>query len=146
MNTLPKILLIDDEPEILSVVGLLLSTDGFQVEKAASGAEALKLMSETSFDLVISDYYMPKMNGIELLTKLRQRGDYTSFVFFSGNANDAHGLQMSGLGAYELVPKTQVLSLADVVRKTLKKASELCQIGLDKTEESKDFLKLLHSS
>ena len=146
MNNLPKVLMIDDEPDILQVVGMLLAGQGFEIEKASSGAEALKMMAEKAYDLVVCDYLMPKMDGIQLLKTVRGRGDLTSFVFFSGNADDTHEVKMTGLGAYQLVPKTQLMQLASVLHQTIKKDAQLREIKMDKTQESKDFLKLLHSA
>jgi len=146
MNTSPKILLIDDEPDLLHVVTLLLSTEGIEVAQASNGTEGLEKMSQKNYDLVVCDFQMPKMNGIQLLTKLREQGDYTSFIFFSGNADEFIQHKMMSLGAYVLLSKSLVTSLADVIHKTIKTASDLRNIRLDKTQEHKDFLKLLHSN
>lgn len=146
MNTSYKILLIDDEPDLLHVVGLLLSTEGFEIDQAHNGEEGLEKINSTTYDLVVCDFQMPKMNGIQLLTKLREQGDYTSFIFFSGNSDDLLEHKIVTLGAYELLPKTQLTNLGEVIRKTIKKAADLRDIRLDKTQEHKDFLKLLHSN
>lgn len=146
MNNKPKVLLIDDEPDILHVVKLLLQTEGFQVEVAGSGEEALKLLNENSFDITVSDYLMPNMNGIELLKQVRASKDYTPFIFFSGNADETHSLKMTGLGAYQLLCKTNVMELADVINKTLKIDAKLTQINLSQNDEQDEFLVLLHSA
>ena len=146
MNNKPKILLIDDEPDILHVVSLLLRTEGFHVETAETGEEALKLLAQNTYALVVSDYLMPIMNGIELLKQVRGKKDYTPFIFFSGNADDSHGLKMTGLGAYQLLPKTEVMTLASVIHNTLKVDADLKHINLSETTEQDEFLELLHSA
>lgn len=146
MNIKPKVLLIDDEPDILEIVGQLLNRSGFEVTTASNGEEALKKLESSTYDIAVSDYFMPKMDGVELLKKVRERGDYTAFIFFSGHADDSLELKTAGLGSYGLVPKTEVLHLADFLHRTIKREMELREIRLDKTQESKDFLKLLHSS
>jgi two-component system, NtrC family, response regulator HydG len=111
-----------------------------------SGAEALGIMSSNSFDVVICDFLMPKMDGILLLKKLREKKDYTSFVFFSGNADDTHEVKMIGLGAYQLVQKNDFKLLLDAIKKALKHAEELQQIRQETTQEMDDFLSILHST
>lgn len=145
MRTKTKILLIDDEQDILEVVGLYLQTDGYLVEKAGSGEEALKALSLNHYDIVVSDYLMPKMDGIQLLKKVREQKDYTPFVFFSGNADESHELKMTGLGAYELLSKSQLADLSDVIDRTVKLDQNL-KVMDTSSEESDDFAKLIHSA
>jgi two-component system response regulator HydG len=142
----PKILLIDDEPDILHVVSFLLRTEGFDVETASSAEQALQMLSQTTYDLAVSDYLMPSMDGIQLLQKVRGKKDYTPFIFFSGNADNTHELKMTGLGAYQMLPKSQVKNLAVVISSTLKSDAEFKQIISNKTEEQDEFLELLHSA
>ena len=146
MNQKPKILFIDDEPDILLVVGLLLKSEGFEVETALNGKIALDMIASKTYDIVVSDYLMPGMDGIKVLKQVRGRKDYTPFVFFSGNADESHGLKMAGLGAYQLLPKTQVQDLAEVLRRTNKMNGELQQINFSKNETFDEFLEILHSA
>lgn len=141
-----RILLIDDEKDILEVVGYFLKKEGYQVSVAESGVEALGIMSEHSFDVVICDFLMPKMDGISLLKKIREKKDYTSFVFFSGNADDTHEVKMIGLGAYQLVQKNDFKKLPEAIKRALKHSEELQQIQHETTQEMDDFLSILHSA
>lgn len=145
MNKKPTILMIDDEPDILQVVGILLRTEGFDVSVANSGQEALSMLMEKSYDLVVSDYLMPYMDGVTLLKHVRARKDYTPFIFFSGNADESHELQMVGLGAYQLLPKTEVNDLKEVILRTLKHISSMKLLDQSKTEDTEEFIRLLHS-
>jgi DNA-binding NtrC family response regulator len=150
MNTKPHVLLIDDETEILELLDLMLSRAGFKVTLAESGEQALKALAltDTSFDMVVCDYLMPKMNGIDLLKIVRGKKDYTPFIFFSGNADDSHGLEVIGLGAYEIVPKTEITNLVKILNKRMKQDAILSSIDGARavSEESDDFLKLLYST
>lgn len=146
MNTKPRILMIDDEPDILQVVGLLLKSEGFEVDLAESGAAALTMMESIHYDLVICDYLMPRMDGLTFLKKIRQKKDYTPFIFFSGNADNTHELKMVGLGALQLLPKSQLLNLKDVVEKTLQNSEKMKALDHSKNEDTEDFLKILHSA
>ena len=64
------ILLVEDQPEIRDVLGLLLSLAGYNVILAANGAEGLSLASNLAFDLVITDMKMPEMDGNTLIKEL----------------------------------------------------------------------------
>ncbi len=66
-----RVLLVDDDDNFRSWLSLLMRRLGFQVETADSGAAALEHLAEGPFDLLISDYEMPKMNGIELIQIIR---------------------------------------------------------------------------
>ncbi len=81
-----KILCVDDEPNILSALKRMISLEGFQVVTADSGAQALALMAEQTFHVVISDMQMPAMTGVELLDQVRQKWPHTMRVLLTGNA------------------------------------------------------------
>lgn len=72
MGTEKTILIADDESHILHVVSLKLSNAGFRVITARDGAEAFDLAQQEHPDLVITDYHMPHLSGIELCQKLKQ--------------------------------------------------------------------------
>lgn len=67
-----NILVIDDDRMVLLTLKRLLVKEGYKVSTALSGQEALKLIEQIDFDLVISDLKMPMMNGIETLKKIRE--------------------------------------------------------------------------
>ncbi len=145
-SAVPKILLIDDEPDIIQIVSYFLTKKGFEVSCANDGIEALAKLSENTYDVVICDFMMPRMDGITLLKTIRSRKDYTSFVFFSGNAQDEHEIKMIGLGAYALVPKTDFDYLPDIILKTLKHNEEVQKIDELHREDTDEFLAILHST
>ncbi len=67
------ILVCDDEPHIVHIVATKLRNGGYNVVTAADGEEAFELCQETHFDLVITDYQMPVLSGLELCAKLRSQ-------------------------------------------------------------------------
>ncbi len=66
MNAIPKIMVVDDEVGICNNVEKILKKSNYDVTRASSAKEALALMAEESFSLLISDIVMPEMNGLEL--------------------------------------------------------------------------------
>ena len=74
METTPKILVIDDEPDVISYLSAFLQDEGFWVFEASNGADGLTLAREKAPDLITLDITMPGMSGIEVLTALRRDG------------------------------------------------------------------------
>ena len=70
-----RILVVDDEPDIRQLLRILLENRGYQVVEAASGEEAVRrLRTDPAYDLILMDIMMPGMDGIQVLTKLREKG------------------------------------------------------------------------
>src|SRR3712207_9396883 len=69
----PRILLVDDEPPIQTLLSFPLQRDGYEVVAASDGQEALTRFSEQSFDLVVLDLMLPKVDGLEVCRRLRAR-------------------------------------------------------------------------
>src|SRR5450631_2579746 len=67
-----KILAVDDEPDQLEMVGLLLQEEGFAIETATNGAEALEIIYRSKPDLILMDVAMPAMNGFAACEALRK--------------------------------------------------------------------------
>lgn len=70
--TAPKILFVDDDPDTRVVIGGILNQSGFETHFASNGSEALDLLEDHTFDLVILDYMMPGMDGVETCRQIRQ--------------------------------------------------------------------------
>lgn len=76
---------VDDDPHTALRICLLCQRNGgITMHAFSSGPEALGMLSRYPVDVIISDYDMPGMNGIELLAALRSRGDLTPFILFTG--------------------------------------------------------------
>ena len=82
-----RILLVDDDPGVREVVGFVLGLDHHRVVEARNGKEALGRFERESFDLVITDYAMPEMNGQELASNLRRLKQEQRILMISGHAN-----------------------------------------------------------
>lgn len=82
-----RILVVDDELVVVSLVKEALEEDGYNLSMATNGKEALAAMEQQEFDLIISDIRMPKMDGIELVSKARQIQPGISVIFMTAFAN-----------------------------------------------------------
>lgn len=78
------ILCVDDEENAVLLRKVVLERVGYEVESALSGADALRVMEQGSFDLVLADYIMPQMNGAELASHIKALYPQTLVVLISG--------------------------------------------------------------
>jgi two-component system chemotaxis response regulator CheY len=83
------ILLVEDSPEVSLSVREILTAAGHSVEDAASGTEALTRLKAGRFDAIVSDIWMPEMDGIALLKEIRGAGNNIPVVVISGGAPNA---------------------------------------------------------
>jgi CheY-like chemotaxis protein len=81
-----RILVVDDEPFVCDAVKMMLAFDGHEVETASSGKEALALLEQGRFDLVITDYAMPTMKGDELAAAIKARDSKQRVVMITAYA------------------------------------------------------------
>jgi CheY-like chemotaxis protein len=79
-----KILIVDDDPLVCTIVGRYLEFDEHEVTMARSGSEALEKMNQTEFDLVITDQVMPKMSGDQLAMAIRQVKPSEPIILLTG--------------------------------------------------------------
>ena len=99
-----RLLLVDDNKDGLLVRKALLEEQGFLITTAMNGEEAVEALSKEKFDLVITDFKMPRMNGIELIRSIRPRQPDLSIILISGFA-DAFGLDEKSTGADAVINK-----------------------------------------
>lgn len=102
-----KILLVDDEPDILEFIGYNLKKEGFDIETASNGVEGLKMAKIFRPDLVLLDVMMPQMDGMEMCTELRKMESFkdTLVVFLSARAEDFSQLAGYDAGANDYILK-----------------------------------------
>lgn len=98
---------------------------GHRVATACSAAEALELCGKQSFDVVVTDYKMPKMNGVELISRLRKSHPSTSVILISG-FTDTLGLDEASTGADVVLQKSnnEVPQLIRAVGRLLRKQQQ----------------------
>ena len=90
-----RILLTDDQPEVREVTKMMLDLDEHLVTEAGSGQEALDLFTPDCFDLVITDYAMPMMNGAELARNIKRLAPAEPVLMITGSAGEFGDIQAS---------------------------------------------------
>ena len=105
LNPKRKILAVDDDPASLKVLVKALEWDGYQVESALSGREALEKMAQWGPHLVLLDVDMPNLNGLETLAFLRSQGEYVSTLFVSAHNDTGDVIRGLDAGADDYICK-----------------------------------------
>jgi len=102
-----RVLLVDDEEDMLAGLQRTLERNitGLEVVTATRPSQALRLMTEQSFDLALLDVMMPEMNGIALLEKLRQKDPELSVVMMTAFASIDLAVEAIRKGAYDFITK-----------------------------------------
>ena len=93
-----KILVVEDDPEYRNFVASVLKKSGHAITEAGDGREALELLSENEFDLVVTDVLMPNLNGKELIEELHARAEgYMPVVAISGGGSGDPGVVLKSV-------------------------------------------------
>jgi CheY-like chemotaxis protein len=103
--TTARILLVDDNSNGLSARKQVLEELGHRIATAASGHDALDLFARQKFDLVVTDYKMPRMDGLELIARLRKQSPELPIILISGYV-DSLGLSEESTGADVVIQKS----------------------------------------
>ena len=100
-----KVLVIDDERSIRNTLKDILEFEKFEVELAEDGIQGLSILEKDSFDVVLCDIKMPKMDGMEVLLQMQQRSVDTPVVMISGHANIETAVEALKKGAFDFIEK-----------------------------------------
>jgi DNA-binding NtrC family response regulator len=122
------LLVIDDEPNILLSLRRALELEDYGVEVAGSGAIGLEKLGEKEIDLVLVDLMMPQMDGLAVLTKVRERAPEIPVVLMSGHATFDTAVQAIKLGAHDFLEKPLV---TDKVLITVKNALSFARLSCE---------------
>ena len=120
--TVPRILLVDDEPSIRQLLAYRLKREGFEVLPAENGREAVKLLEAGGIDLLVSDIRMPDMNGVEVLRAAKQLDPDILGIMITAYASKETSVEALRLGASNYVEKGDPefpTEVVEVVRKAL---------------------------
>ena len=130
MPSVPHVLLLDDHPETRAVLAYVVPRfcPFVTIAEASNGAEALRAVAQHSPDLIITDYHMPEMNGLDLVRTLRTQGMQMPIVAISSELDIAES--MLAAGATHFLPKPFPLpELRDLLRALLFAGDQAQTIG-----------------
>ncbi|MBX6379525.1 DNA-binding NtrC family response regulator [Thermoflavifilum aggregans] len=121
---MPTILVIDDEKAIRKTLHDILSYEGYQVEEAADGEQGLTMFKNKTYDAVLCDIKMPKIDGIEWLSKAREINPDVPIIMISGHGNIETAVDAVKKGAFDYISKPPDLNrLLITLRNALDKTS-----------------------
>ena len=124
-----NILVVDDEKIVVSLVKNALEDEGFNIESASNGEEALKILENYPLDLLITDIRMSPINGIELAQKTREKYSEASVIFMTGYANLNSAKDAIKYGAVDYIMKPFELT---EIRQSVSKAVKIINENIDK--------------
>lgn len=99
-----RILIVDDEKEIRDLIEIYLKNEGYEVEKAGTGLDAVKIVEEKRIDLIILDIMMPVVNGIDACIKIREQHN-TPIIMLSAKVEDIDKILGLSVGADDYLTK-----------------------------------------
>jgi len=108
-----KILVVDDEPAIVDAVATALRYEGFEVTEAANGRDALSQTMELEPDLIVLDWMLPDIDGLEVGRRLRERGFKTAILFLTAKGGVESRVEALRAGGDDYV--TKPFSVAEIV-------------------------------
>ena len=124
-NSFKNILVVDDEIEMRIALETTLKREGHHITLAENGKQALEKLNEDSFDLVLTDVKMPKMNGVELLKALKKKSPKTVAIMMTAYGDIDNAVETIKAGAFDylLKPFSAEILVATVNRAFLNKNS-----------------------
>ena len=120
-----KVLLVDDEKDFIESLAERLQLRDFDVKTALNGDDAIKLVNENEFDVIILDVKMPGKSGIEILKEIKNINQLSQVIMLTGHATVESAIQGMKLGAYDYIMKPTVTEdLINLINKAYKIVEE----------------------
>jgi len=129
-----RALCIDDDPALLDISKIFLERDGeIVVEPSTSAMDAMVMLETKHFDVIVCDYQMPKIDGIQFLKSLRIQGRTTPFILFTGKGREDVVIDALNNGADFYLqkggdPKTQFMELANIIKRSVSQRQAIDQL------------------
>ena len=149
-STVKKILIADDEPDILEIIQYNLQNEGYEVMTAKNGNEAIEQAKRFTPDLIILDIMMPGKNGIEVCNILRMQPAFNDTLIIFLTALSDEGTEVKGLetGADDFItkpvsPKVLVSKVNALFRRLNNEGGDLLQLGDLKIDREKYIINYL---
>lgn len=110
-----NLLIVDDEPLLLKNLKSNLEDYADAIFTANDGIEALEIIQQETIHCIVCDINMPRMNGVELIKKIREQNNNVPFVFFTGHGNRELMLEAVRYGAFDFLDKPHFDGLEEVI-------------------------------
>ena len=134
-----KVLIVDDEERVVQSIAGVLEDEGFRVTKAKSGEEAIKVFQQEEPDITLLDIWMPGMDGIEVLKRLKWISPDCQVIMISGHATISTAMTAVKLGAFDFIEKPLSLDvLLMTIHRALDQQKELLTIQRSEEIVSED--------
>ena len=130
-----SILIVDDERGIRETLRGVLEDEGFEVETAASGEACLKAVEADRFACVLLDVWLPQIDGLETLKRLREQGNDSPVVMISGHGNIETAVNATKLGAFDFIEKPLSIEKTILTVRNAIKQAELERANENLTEK-----------
>ena len=102
---MPNILIVDDEAGIRDSLSGILADEGYAVSSVESGEACLDLLNRTAFDVLLLDIWLPGMDGLDTLAKIRELENPPEVIMISGHGTIETAVRATKLGAYDFLEK-----------------------------------------
>ncbi len=116
-----KVLIVDDEKDFLDIIAERIRARGMDVSTAASAEDALNMVEEESFDVVIMDFMMPELDGFKAIKLMKAKRPEVQIILLTGNVPDEKRIEARAIGALDVIEKPP--DLKDLIQK-IKKAKK----------------------
>src|SRR5687767_14520138 len=100
-----RLMVVDDEPNVARVLSTFFTREGWQVQTFNSPLDALNAASESELDVVVTDLSMPEMTGVELLQRLRDRGQNVPLLVITAYGSVDNAVEAMKQGAFDYLAK-----------------------------------------
>jgi DNA-binding NtrC family response regulator len=125
MEQQPRILFVDDEQLLHGLFDRLFTRSGMQVKSCVNAEQAMEELNNGEYDLVVTDFMMPDIDGLELLAHIRQEHPKTKVIMITAHANVQHAVRTMKSGAIDYIPKPfSTTELVERVRTVLSRDTE----------------------
>lgn len=109
-----RVLIVDDEAELVSALEERLNLRGFEASGVTTGAEALSVLAETPFDVVLLDLKMPGLGGLEVIRRIKEEHPGLKVILLTGWGSEEDAKKGKELGAFDYLMKP--VKISDLVR------------------------------
>ncbi|MEJ2223011.1 MAG: response regulator [Desulfobacterales bacterium] len=116
-----KVLIVDDEKDFLDIIAERIAARGIDVSTASSAENALNMIEEESYEVVVMDFMMPALDGFKALKLMKAKRPEMQIILLTGNVPDEKRIEAKALGALDVIEKPP--DLQDLIEK-IKKAQK----------------------